>query len=110
MCQRNSNIALFNNKKKILFSVKRSSTHKSVEDLVNEASIELTRVFKSSITHVKNDLKEPLDKDQGQIINLADNTVTHTFVKAPRKCFTDNQLEWPLFDFGWGHLEGIYIK
>ncbi len=89
-----------------VFLVKRSCTHNCIEDLVKEASIELTRVLKSSIIHAKNDLLEPLDGDQGQILDLRDMTVTHTFVKTPRKCFTEEQLRWPLFDFGWGHFEG----
>ncbi len=89
--------------------MKRTRTHSSKDDFIESAGTELTACLKDSVLHVKNHLSEPLTAEQGDIVSLVDLSVTTTFVKPPSWVYSEEDLKYPLIDFGWGHFPGTYI-
>ncbi len=89
--------------------MKRTCADPDLKEFIPLSAERLTNSLRYSVRHVKNDLREPIDSDQGKIFNLKDYSVTPTFVKPPRKVYREQDLEHPLFDWGWGHLEGMSI-
>ncbi len=87
--------------------MKRTAGQGTKEEFITNASNLLTDSLKRSLPHIRNYLREPLCAEQGDVLDLRDLSVTSTYTKPPAWTFTEEQLKYPLIDFGWGHLPGI---